>query len=513
MENNNYIKLFIADMQRLWGNLGLPQRIGLGLLVVVTFVSATFFLAKSTEPNWSVLYSDLVEQDTIMITESLRKNGYPFKVSQDKKAILVPMELQEELRIFIAENDLIKDSSPGFELLDDLQLGSTDFKNKLTRQRIFQGELTRTIERLNGIQKARVQIAEPERSIFTDKDETPSASVMLILKPGYTLKTSQVKAIKNLVAYSIPRLTPEKVFLTDQSGNSLSDEIQKNSSDIESYRLNFEKNTAKKIQEVLDKITGTGNSSVQVNAELDFNTVRATIESYLPSSGENGVLASSQSETEVYQNPNNAIPAETQADNDKKLNYEKQKSAVNYNVSKEIKQVIYAPGSVKRMTVAVVVNKILTNNEKEELTKLIVSASGANLERGDIINISSMEFASNEEEVAAHKKMMSDIERRSQIEFWANKVVSPLVFLIFGLTALFVLRSLFRSYTSSDMTYEEDESFNLREDLEDMVDIEPLLQLEAKMDPELEKMKTDLNETILADPEEATRLLINYIKE
>ena len=512
LEKNTYLNIFLEDIKKLWGNLNLLQRFGMILLLILTLVSATFFLVKSTEPNWSVLYSDLTQQDTLMITESLRKNGYQFKVNQEKDTILVPLELQEELRIFIAENDLIKDSSPGFELLDDLQFGSTDFKNKLTRQRIFQGELTRTIERLNGIKKARVQIAEPERSIFTDKDETPSASVMLVLDPGYQIKTSQVKAIKNLVAYSIPRLTPDKVFLTDQSGNALSDEIQKNSSDIESYRINFERNTAKKIQDVLDKITGIGNSSVQVSAEIDFNTVRSTIESYIPTAGENGVLASSQSETEIYQNPNNGVTEENTVNN-KKLNYEKQKNAVNYNVSKEVKQVIYAPGSVKRLTVAVAINKILTTNEKNELKNLILSACGANPERGDIINISSMEFASNTEQVQAQEKMIKEIEKNSKIEFWANKVVSPFIFLIFGVTALFVLRSLLKSVIPEVEEEEDKVTTLLQEDFNDLTDMEPLLQLETKMDPEIEKMKTDLSDTIMSDPAEATRLLMNYIKE
>ena len=82
-------------------------------------------------------------------------------MSADKKSVLVPQEMQDELRIYVAENDLIQDSSPGFELLDDMQLGSTDFKNKLTKQRIYQGELTRSIERMSGVRKARVQIADP----------------------------------------------------------------------------------------------------------------------------------------------------------------------------------------------------------------------------------------------------------------------------------------------------------------------------------------------------------------
>ena len=259
---NNYFKLFLDDLTKLWNGLDAGQKFGIIALSAVTLVISGFFIMKSMEPNWSVLYSDLSPQDAAAVSESLKKSGYAYKLSQDKRSVLVPQELQDELRIYVAENDLIQDSSPGFELLDDMQLGSTDFKNKLTKQRIYQGELTRSIEKMSGVRKARVQIADPERSVFQEKDEVPTASVMLILEPGYKLKTSQIKAIKNLVAYAIPRLTPEKVFLTDQSGNNLTDDIEKNSNDIESYKTNFENQTAKKIQSVLDKIVGTDNASV-----------------------------------------------------------------------------------------------------------------------------------------------------------------------------------------------------------------------------------------------------------
>ena len=126
--SNNYFKLFKDDLSRLWRGLDFSKRFGLVVLVGITLVIATYFLIKSTEPNWTTLYTDLSEPDSVAITESLKKSGYPYKLSSDKKAILVPVEMQDELRVFVAENDLIKDSSPGFELLDTLQLGSTEFK-------------------------------------------------------------------------------------------------------------------------------------------------------------------------------------------------------------------------------------------------------------------------------------------------------------------------------------------------------------------------------------------------
>ena len=231
---NEHVKLLIEDIKKLWLKLDINQKFSIAALLVAMFVVGIFFIVKATEPNWTVLYSDLSKEDVAAITESFKKSGYAYKLSEDKTAILVRNQDKEDLRFFVAENDLIRDTTGGFELLDDLQLGSTDFKNKLTKQRIFQGELTRSIEKINGVSKARVQLAEPERSIFSDEDEEPSASVVLILEPNVKLKPSQILAIKNLVAYSVPRLTNDRVFLTDQFGNVLSEDVSKNSSDMQS---------------------------------------------------------------------------------------------------------------------------------------------------------------------------------------------------------------------------------------------------------------------------------------
>jgi len=279
---NEHFKLLIEDLKKIWLKLNINQKFSVAVLLLAVVIIGVFFIVKATEPNWTVLYSDLSKTDLAAITESFKKSGYAFKVSDDKTSILVKTQEKEDLMFYVAENDLIKDSAGGFELLDDLQLGSTDFKNKLTKQRIFQGELTRSIEKINGVAKARVQLADPERSIFSDEDEAPSASVVLVLKPGVKLKASQILAIKNLVAYSIPRLTNDRVFLTDQFGTMLSEDVARNSSDMQTYRTNFEKEAAKKIKDTLETIMGKDNVSVQVSTVMDFNQTRATIESYSP---------------------------------------------------------------------------------------------------------------------------------------------------------------------------------------------------------------------------------------
>ena len=546
--NSSYFQLLFNDMKKLWKGLNVPQRFGLIVLLLATVILSTIFIVKSFEPDLTVLYSDLAESDVATITENLKKNGYSYKISDDKKTILVPASQKDEMRLYVAENDLIQNSNPGFELLDNMQLGSTDFKNNLTKQRIFQGELTRSIEKMEGVKSVRVQLAQPERSIFEDKDEIPSASVMLILDSGYKLKASQVKAIKNLVAYSVPRLTPEKVFITDQFGNSLSDETSKNSNDMESFKAGVEKDTAKKITSVLEEIVGRGNVSVQVNADIDFNSAKATIERYIPldEKGE-GVLTSTQSEIENYENPNNN-QAQQQPQNpnagvpNKNLNYAKEKNSTSYSVSKEVKHIVYAPGTVKRLTIAVAVNKILTKAEKDELQNLVLSAAGVDYDRGDVITVSGLQFEAISDDKKKQEALAKKNAKDAMFEYFAVKLGPSIVVLVLGLFAITLLKNLISKIPHYDVQQniledpEEDEDLAIGAPDDDVDDTPlrldklsglldsgyPSLSFESDdtqatlQDIEISKQEQSintLNEAILADPEAAAKVLMSYIKE
>lgn len=511
---NNYFALLANDIKKLWNGLDDGQKLGMLALTVITIIAATFFLSKAMEPDWVVLYSDLNEVNALTIVENMKKNGYQYKLSEDKHSILVPSNVRDEMRVFVAENDLIKNGDTGFELLDDMQLGSTDFKNKLTKQRIFQGEITRAIEKIQGIKYAKVQLAEPERSIFEDNDEKPTASVMLVLDAGYKLKSSQVKAIKNLVAYSVPRMTPEQVFITDQNGNVLSDETSKNSTDMESFKSNLEKQTAKKVSDVLEKIVGKGNVSVQVNADIDFNSAKATIESYTPiEGGKEGVLVSSQTEVETYENPN-LVPNPTGV-NQRNLNYSKQKTAMNYNVTKEVKQVIYAPGTVKRLSIAVAVNKILTAEEKDEIKELVLSASGVDYNRGDIVSVSGLQFEGASIDKKANDELAKQYQQEQLIYTITSSVIPLIIVLILGCFALAVLKgfvSKLPSRKTERHTVEEVPIKSLEE--EEITEVAPKLELNKKeLQSQKEQTINELNEAVMAAPEDAAKLLTSFIRE
>lgn len=511
----NYFKLLYYDLQKIWRSLDLPQKATAIVLVGLTIFAISYFAGKATEPDWSLLYSDLNDTDAVAVVEHIKQAGYTYKLSDDKRSVFVPADLKEQLRIEVAEADIIQDSNPGFELLDQVNFGATDFHNQMTKQRIYQDEITRTIEKISGVRKARVQIAEPERSVFADKDEDPSASVMLILEPGYKLKTEQIKAIKNLVAYSVPRLKPEKVFLSDQRGDSLSDDISKSSNDIESFRTGFEKEKAEKITKVLETIVGHDNVSVQVSAKMNFDSARATIESYTPAPGNNSALSSSSEEKEIYDAGKSAADTTTQSATSeadkKKMNYAKTKTQTNFNVSKEIKQVVYAPGTVEKMTIAVALNKVLTPEEKTELTNLVMSASGAEPTRGDVINITSMEFSGPGQSEQMTQKILEETEKQDMLNLIVSKVAPFIVVLVLGVLALMTINNLIRKPLEG---YALNESpVSLDDEVAGLLDIDTMSRIETQLDPQLEKMKTEINDIVLSDPQEAARLLLTFIKD
>ena len=511
----NYFKLLYYDLQKIWRSLDLPQKATAIILIGLTIFAISYFAGKATEPDWAVLYSDLNDTDAVAVVDHLKQAGYAYKLSDDKRSVFVPSDLKEQLRIEVAEADIIQDSNPGFQLLDQVNFGATDFHNQMTKQRIYQDEITQTIEKISGVRKARVQLAEPERSVFADKDEAPSASVMLILDPGYKLKTEQIKAIKNLVAYAIPRLTPDKVFLSDQRGESLSDDISKSSNDIESFRTGFEKEKAEKITKVLETIVGKENVSVQVSAKMNFDSARATIESYTPAPGNNGALSASNEEKEIYDagksNADTQTPTATSEADKKKMNYTKTKSSTSYNVSKEVKQVVYAPGSVEKMTIAVALNKVLTPEEKTELTNLVMSASGAEPTRGDVINITSMEFSGPGQSEQMTQKILEETEKQDMMNLIISKVAPFIVVLILGVLALMTINNLIKRPMEGH-AYNEN-ALSLDDEVAGLLDVDTMTRIETQLDPQLEKMKTEINDIVLSDPQEAARLLLTFIKD
>lgn len=523
---------FFDKVQKWWEERNFSQKFTLVFLLVAFVGILTYLLALSRQPDWDVLYDKISPTDASSVAAHLKDNGVLFRVTNGGETILVPKEILDQTRLDIAEADIIKQDEVGLEELSNIPLGTNQDQQKLWRQRIIQGELARTIQVIKGVQKARITIAEPERSIFVSEDEKPSASVMLQLLPGSKIKQEQVKAIKNLVAHAVPRLTPEDVFVSDQNGNALSEEIANSSSNLDDLRASYERKVEKKVKEVLVKLVGSDNVTVAVNAEINFDKTTAQIERYIPTTQStdgvaSGVLVSEQQLGENYTGQDGAGPGgvpgtasnitnptymANAGGGNKSSDYNKNSTIKNFEVSKEIKNITYAPGQVERLTVAVAVNKVLTSKEHDKIEELVQTASGADTARGDIITVTGMSFAGLED-IDEKKELLKEQAKWDNI-YKAIEVFGPYAFLvILGGVPLAILWSLLRKPVEAVAIEEYEEPDYEFPDVPEILEAATIPVIEAKLDPEIERMREEINAFVMNDAAEAARLLLTFIKE
>lgn len=522
----------LEQAKRWWDERSFGQKFSLLFLIVALVGILTYLFALSNQPDWDVLYDDLASTDAAAVASHLKDAGIVYRVTNGGKTILVSKGLVEETRLGVAEKDIIQQDDVGLEELSKMPIGLTENQQKLMRQRMLQGELVRTITKIKGVKDARVTIAEPERSIFASDDEVPSASVMLILDPGVKVREEQIKAIKNLVSHAIARLEPENVFVSDQNGKALSEEVTSSTSSIGDLRHLYEQDIEKKVKDVLTKLVGNDNVTVAVTAEMNFDRTTSKIERYIPTTqteagAASGVLVSEQVMGEKYSGQDSKAPGGTPGTASnitnpsyvtnaagagaKSSDYDKNSTTKNYEVSKEIKDILYAPGELERLTVAVAVNKVLTSKEQQTIEKLVNTAAGADMARGDIITVTGMSFASMED----LEEKTAALQKQAQVDYYLTlfeKFAPYLLIIVFGGAALFIFSSLLKRTATVEQFAEEEPLYDYP-DTPDLLEAASIPVIEAKLDPEIERMRSEINAFVMNDPAEAARLLLTYIKE
>ena len=198
---------------------GIIFAIAIGLLAFLYFI----FLRL----NYSNLYTDLGIEEASAIAENLEDQEIPFRLENGGRDILVQKTKINRVRLNVVESDVVNKRVPGFELFDENQMGLTDFGNQVKYKRAMQGELTRTILLIDGVENARVHLAIPEKRLFKEETDKLSASVTLIAKPGFFDDQDKIRGIQHLVASSIPGLELENVVILSASGEIISKNIDK----------------------------------------------------------------------------------------------------------------------------------------------------------------------------------------------------------------------------------------------------------------------------------------------
>jgi len=380
----------------------------------------------SQTPTYSLLYGNLSTKDAGDVVAALEQANIQFKVDNTTGAVMVASKDLHNARLKLAGDGLPRGDGMGFELLQqDTGLGTSRAVEAARFHRALEGELARTISTLATVQSARVHLATPKQSVFVRQKKSPSASVVLKLYSGRRLEKAQVASIVHLVAASVPELETSRVTVVDQRGTMLSGdmdtrEMMLTASQFE-YTRTLEDHYRKRVVEILMPFLGEENISAQVTAEVDFTMTEQTAERFNPDlpalrseqvNEESSKLSSVQGVPGAISNQPPAAGTAPQVAGGQAgaeggaapINSSK-RATRNYELDKTISHTRLSASTLRRLSVAVVVDNVVTAgedgavNSKERtpeeisrISELVKEAIGYSAQRGDSVRVVNAAF-------------------------------------------------------------------------------------------------------------------------
>ena len=448
--------------------LGLARIAAMGLVAVLMLGFFAFLIFRITSPQLAPLYSGLSFDDSAAIVAKLQSTGVPHEVRGQGETILVPRDRITAIRMELAGDGLPTAGQVGYEIFDTQStLGATSFVQDVNLVRAMEGELARTITSLARIQTARVHLVLPKRELFRRERQDPSASITLGVRG--VLSGSEISAIQHLVSAAVEGMSPNQVSIIDSAGRLLAagngdDSATAISGDLAARADTIETRLRTRLEEMLANIVGPGRVRVQVSAELNFNRQTTTIETYDP---DGQVVRSTQSREldNSSSSPANGGPVSIGnelpgnvaegAGNASTENSSTTEETINYEISKSTQTEINEAGSIKRISVAVVVDGIYTQDasgaslyqprsdaEIEQIRALVRAAIGFDANRGDQLDVINMQFAERPDIAAV------GTEGPSLLDFTRDDLMSAAEMLVTLLVSialmLFVMRPLIK---------------------------------------------------------------------
>lgn len=462
-------------------SLGPGRIIALGAVAAGLIGLFAYIFARFGSAEMAPLFSQLEPGDSTAITSELESRGIDFELAAGGTTILVPSEDVARLRLDLAADGLPGHGVIGYEIFDNLDaLGTTSNIIDINRQRAIEGELARTIRWLDAVENARVHLVLPQRATFSRDTQPPSASIILDIRGGRSLATDQVLAIQNLVASAVNAMQPDNVAVIDQSGRLLSESTQNGGSD--QLQTAYEAELEHRITELLSAYVGAGHVQAKVTAAMNFDMVTQSATQYDPE----GVVPESVStidrnrESSDQQN-GDAVTVVTELPNPQgegepgTTSFTRDTSVeeqVNNRLSVVETQTTFAPGSIDRLSIAVMVDgsyvPVTTTdadgNEVTEITyqqrspeelaamrALIVSAVGFDEARGDTIEVQNLQFADGmalAELAAGAGEAGGDMFADLGINL--SRLIEIVLLVVLGIVAiLFIVRPMMRNLTGS----------------------------------------------------------------
>ncbi len=513
----------VEQFGNIWNGTSFGQRLTF-VIVILGFIAGLLAVTLWVRtPDFGLLYSDLSQKEASEVVTYLRDNNIVYKVKDNGSTVLVPANKIYEARMALAENSLPR-GEVGFELFDKVQFGMSDLAQKINYRRALQGELSKTIAQLDGVEWAKVQIVIPEPSLFIKEEKPSTASVVIKMRKRNVLRAEIIAGITHLVSTSVEGLSTEDITITDSRGNLLSRSGESKLSGVITNQFDLSRKIedyyASKAMSIIEKMTGPGKAIVKVSADLDFKHLDEKQTEYdkegrVPISQ---VIATQSTETPQGSNGGN---------NSGGMSKESEETeTTQYALSKVERVVSEHDASIKRLTVAVLVDgnyeeeeaedgkvnsKYVPRTEEElkQIAAIVKQAIGLDElpPRSDKFEIQSVKFQHHlpvfvdEESVEGldRKEFILSIVRSSSL------VIAVLAFLLFATRALkriLVPQQVGVGYATYDAPSE----------LEEQAD-EIQAARQSKIDEKRIAMRNDIIDNTKSDPRTTSNLVRKWLRE
>ena len=520
-----WLQKYITQLRELWENLNNRAKIIIGVLGVAMIVAFIFLIMAGGSSNYKPLFGDLSSQDADAIVERLQEQNIDYKLADNGSTILVPENVVYETRLDMAGEGLPDQGMVGFEIFDETNFGTTDFERQVNFYRALGGEMSRTIQNMEIIEYARVQVTAPQESLYIEEEKPSEASVLLKVKSGYNISQNEITAISNLVAGGVQGLTTENVTIVDTNGNLLSNNTDGsgiNSTEMTSNQFemqrDFENQLKTDLRSMLMKVVGPGNFTVQVNAKLNFDQRETESKSYSPVVDDEGIVRSQESQQVTEEGQTGTaqgapgveenVPQEeaTQYQGEdtetQSSSYESSSTVTNYEINEKIETHKYAPGDVEQLSVSVILNDEEDEETVNNIRNAVQAAIGYQEDRNDQVSVTSMQFNDSLEEEANQAQLAAQAENRRRMYIYGGLIAFILLALI---ATFFILRR-----GSEEEEYETGQTVDMMVEEEETPSQEKELSEEEK---ERRRMKEEIEELVNDRPDEIAQLLKSWLEQ
>lgn len=510
------MKELLTQLKGLWDKMDTTRRIIAAVVLILVLGIIIFVVTWTNAPRYELLYSNLNEKDRSDIITQLEDMGIPYRISVGG-VIEVPNSVS--VRANLLKAGIPSGGVIGWEVFDQSSFSSTDFSNEINRQRAISGELTRTLQRVEGVIDAKILLNLPDASQYLFAEDKPegTASIQLQLRSPGVLSQSQVEAIVNMAAAAIG-VKADNITIIDNYANDLTalmrarkgTKLGVNSiSDAFQAKTNYENLAQQRVESMLTKIFGFNRAVVRINADLDLDYQELKSETF----GQAGVPRSEQERNESYEGTGNSAIGIPGTDSNitqykaldelgDEYSGEKSERTVNYEINKVEEFRIVAPGKVKRLSVGVWVDGDLPAATRQKVFNTVAAAVGIVEERGDQLTVESINFTRPDEPTATVKA----------VSVWQMVVVALLLAgFIFGIW------SVLKRVMGIDQKAKEDQA-DLGGQFDTLVDGSGQLEQAAMLELTTEdKLRLDrinqLEKFAMEHPDEVAALLQSWLSE